>query len=387
VTLRLIPPVALPVGAWRVASTVVRPRAAAADRFAAALARSLGRRAVTFHGSGRAGLATWLRETAVAAGRDEVIVPAYTCWTVPAAVVRAGLRVRLVDVDPATLVADPQAVARAVGPRTAAVVAAHLLAPSSAIADLVEHVRGLDARVRVIEDAAQAWPLDPPSAADAVLLSFGRGKPLPLGGGGAIATDAAPSSAPRARRGGLRDAAVLAATALATRPRWYRLPESIPWLGIGRTEYRPDFALERPFWDWQARLGSALVDELPRLVEERWANARRLLSALAGIPGVELPAVRPAPIRLAVLVATRARREALLPALRRAGVSASALYPGTLADIAQLRPHLVACADPLPGAREVAERLLTLPVYAGLGTAGIDAVAGAFRRALDETRS
>jgi dTDP-4-amino-4,6-dideoxygalactose transaminase len=386
--MRLIPPVAVPVGAWRVASTVVGRRNALPARFATELCARLGRHAVSLFGSGRAGLASWLAETAAATGREEVIVPAYTCWTVPAAVVRAGLRVRLVDVDPETLAPDPAAVARAVGPRTAAVVATHLFAPSADVDATVDLVRRVDPCVRVLEDAAQIWPAGAASAADAVLLSFGRGKPLPLGRGGAVASDRAVGGAPRVRGGGFHQALVLAATALATRPRFYRFPESIPWLGIGSTEYRPDFALDVPFRVWQARLGASLLDELPRLVAERTSNARRLGEALEGEPGLLLPvaARRPGPLRLPVLLVSRARRDELLPALRRRGVSASAMYPGTLADVAELREHLARPDEPLAGAREIADRLVTLPVYPGLGPAGIDAVAEAVSGAMRETR-
>ena len=35
--------------------------------------------------------------------RDEVIVPAYTSYSVPAAIIRAGLKVRLCDIEADTL--------------------------------------------------------------------------------------------------------------------------------------------------------------------------------------------------------------------------------------------------------------------------------------------
>src|SRR4051794_30584259 len=57
---------------------------------------------------------------------DEVIVPANTFVATAEAVCRAGARPRFVDVLPDTLEIDPDAVAAAVRPDTAAVVAVHM---------------------------------------------------------------------------------------------------------------------------------------------------------------------------------------------------------------------------------------------------------------------
>src|SRR5690606_8611336 len=56
--------------------------------------------------SGRAAMTLILQSMRRAAGdprRQEVLIPAYTCYSVPASIARAGLRPRLIDVDPQTL--------------------------------------------------------------------------------------------------------------------------------------------------------------------------------------------------------------------------------------------------------------------------------------------
>jgi dTDP-4-amino-4,6-dideoxygalactose transaminase len=58
-------------------------------------------------------------------GRTEVIVPSFTFLAAPAAVVWAGLEPVFVDCDPASWTVSPDAVAAAVGPRTAAILACH----------------------------------------------------------------------------------------------------------------------------------------------------------------------------------------------------------------------------------------------------------------------
>jgi dTDP-4-amino-4,6-dideoxygalactose transaminase len=75
---------------------------------------------------------------------------------------------------------------------------------------------------------------------------------------------------------------------------------------------------------------------------------------------------------------TRAARDAAVSALRRRGVAASVLYPGTIDEIPDLRPHLAGVPNHLPGAREIAARLLTLPVYPTLSEDEVSLVGDAF---------
>ena len=85
---------------------------------------------------------------------DEVIVPTNTFVATAEAVVAVGATPRFVDVLPDTLLVDPDAVAAAVGPRTAAVIAVHLfgqMADMTALSALAER-HGL----ALVEDAAQA---------------------------------------------------------------------------------------------------------------------------------------------------------------------------------------------------------------------------------------
>jgi dTDP-3-amino-3,4,6-trideoxy-alpha-D-glucose transaminase len=84
---------------------------------------------------------------------SEVICPNLTSPATPTAIVRAGQRPVLVDVDPQTLTIDAELAAAARSPRTAAVVAVHLYGRPAPVAELLE--LGLP----VIEDAAQAHGL------------------------------------------------------------------------------------------------------------------------------------------------------------------------------------------------------------------------------------
>lgn len=129
---------------------------------------------------------------------DEVITVANACMYDVAAILQAGARPVLVDVDPATQNIDPAAVAAAITPRTKAVIPVHLfgrLADMAAITALAER-HGLV----VIEDAAQAhgaWrtgaegqPRMAGQWGDLAAFSFYPSKNLgALGDGGAVVTN------------------------------------------------------------------------------------------------------------------------------------------------------------------------------------------------------
>ena len=159
-------------------------------------------------------------------GRDEVIIPAFTCYSVPSSVVRAGLRIRLCDLQPESLDldfaqlssmlagtayrerADSEMSGGAAGSRGAssnaadslrnsigrllAVVPTHLYGYPSDVLKVRELIQG--GEVTIIEDAAQAmgetWEgRKLGTRGDVGFLSLGRGKALSTVEGGIILTD------------------------------------------------------------------------------------------------------------------------------------------------------------------------------------------------------
>src|SRR5438477_5158475 len=75
--------------------------------------------------SGTAALTLALQAAGIGPG-DEVIVPAHTFIASAVGVEHAGARAVCVDVERGSGLIDPEAVAAAIGPRTAAVLAVHL---------------------------------------------------------------------------------------------------------------------------------------------------------------------------------------------------------------------------------------------------------------------
>ena len=120
---------------------------------------------------------------------DEVIMPSFTFVSTANAVVLRGATPVFVDIDPLTLNIDPDAVARAVTPKTRAITAVHyagVVAEMDALGDIAR-THGL----MVVEDAAQAYGStyrgrQAGSLGDLAAFSFHETKNVICGEGGAL---------------------------------------------------------------------------------------------------------------------------------------------------------------------------------------------------------
>jgi dTDP-4-amino-4,6-dideoxygalactose transaminase len=374
-SLRLIPPIAVPQGVAEVFAALAGGDGTRV--FGGRLLSLASRKRVGWYGSGRAALCDGLRRLGE---NGTIVLPAYTCWSVAAAAVRAGWRVRPVDVDPETLDFDPEELRLALAEQPQAVLSVHLFSQSADLTAHAEAFRDVSYRPYWIEDAAQALPQGR-SGADAVLLSFGRGKPLPLGGGGAWLDDKERSLGHAVSSGGGAGALSFAATACLGRPAIYRLPAALPFLKLGTTTFDPSFDEDAVLHRWQTRLALRIRDRGEFWKNRRNEHAEMLINGLNDLPGFRRPG--PAnlcgPLRLPILAPARTKRDAWLEALPRLGVAASAMYPGTLADIPALTGSRSGPSR-FPGAETLRDRLITLPVYSTLGSRGCARVIDAVRR-------
>ena len=161
-------------------------------QFEEALRASLGAVDVVACGSGTAALTLVLHALGVGDG-DEVVVPAFGCAPLASTVVNLGATPVFADIDPCTLVADPDAVESLITARTRAIMPAHIF---SVMADM-PRMREIAARhsVRLVEDSAvaQGAVLDGRPAGrwgEAGVFSFVQVKTFGTAGeGGVVVTD------------------------------------------------------------------------------------------------------------------------------------------------------------------------------------------------------
>jgi dTDP-4-amino-4,6-dideoxygalactose transaminase len=123
------------------------------EKFENALAEWLGVEIAVGVNSGSDALVMALRALEVGPG-DEVILPTYTFVATADAIVRVGAKPVFVDIDERTYNIDPSKVAAAITPQTKAVIAVHLYGQAADI-DAIRSAIG-DRKIYVIEDCAQA---------------------------------------------------------------------------------------------------------------------------------------------------------------------------------------------------------------------------------------
>jgi dTDP-3-amino-3,4,6-trideoxy-alpha-D-glucose transaminase len=314
-------------------------------------------------GSGLAAIELTLRAAGIGAG-DEVIVPAYTWVATWLAVSAVGAVPVAVDVQRSTYNLDPESLAAAVTPRTAAILPVHLRGEPAEMEAIGSFAR--ERGLFLLEDAAQAHGARhrgrrAGALGDAGAFSFYPAKNLgAIGDGGAVTTDddELAGKLRLLRNYGMRDR--------------YEIEEA----GVNSRLAEVQAAVLRA--------------KLPRLDEwnrARDAHARAYRKALAGQAAIEMP--QPAPPVEPVwhlFMIGHPRRDALRAALERRGIETLIHYP-TL-------PHRSgAYADGgwrgggLPVADALAARSLSLPLYPQMPPSDREAVVEALAEALPEVGS
>lgn len=344
--------------------------------------------------SGTSALALALAACAEVRGRRPVALPGFGCYDLATAADAADVRVRLYDVDPVDLSADPGSLERVVAAGVSAVVVAHLYGLSVELGE----VRGIAAAadVPIIEDAAQGfggyWCGAPLGSVGAFgVLSFGRGKGLTGGGGGALLIRAegreyalrAAAALPTSRNPGLVELLSAIALKVLGRPRLYTLPAALPFLALGETRYRPPHPPRRAP---RASLGIVAANWGTSLeeAEVRKEHGETLRAAVQAAPDLRevrpLPRTEPAYLRLPVLAAPEAVARLSSSGARRLGIMPS--YPSTLADLPGFSSRCEGTpSERLTGARHLTSHLYTIPTHSRLRPADLREIEALVRNA------
>lgn len=372
-----------PAGAPLTASDILKGIQGAAEgrrsleRLAREIQGRFGVKRCRLVSSGRAALSVALIALGRLSPRREVIIPAYTSFSVPAAVVRAGFEITLCDIDPSTLDFNLAHLESLVDRNTLAVVPNHLFGFPSDLEGITSVAKTSGAFV--VEDAAQAMgaryqgrPVG--TIGDVGFYSLGRGKNITAVNGGIIVTgsdeiaralDQVPLAAVPARER-WSDPFAAGALGLLLKPRWYWLPDGMPWLELGVSKFCPDFPLEKltPF---RAGLALAMLEKLDRLTVIRRAHAEQYLRCLEDVGDFgridSIPGSTPAYLRLPIILPSPASRSEFMRGLNARNLGVSTAYPACLGDVEGLQGHLTSRNGKLDGARAVAARILTLPTH------------------------
>jgi dTDP-4-amino-4,6-dideoxygalactose transaminase len=329
-----------------------------------------------FYASGTAALAAAI----IAATRirptpsPEVILPAYGCPDLVSAALFARVKPVLVDLEPGRPWLDLAQLRNAVNSQTVAVVAVDLFGIPERLAEL--HLISDQAGIPLIEDSAQAFPggrEQPCWQGDLVVLSFGRGKPVSLLGGGAVLVRAPavlehlPACDRRQGDGGGLFSLKAALYNRMISPRLYWLPQALPFLHLGETHFHPLTEI--------ACMDAQRMALLPANIADYRRDAMQVQNTLVGMLSeldpessgvIDLPGACGVSsdrrlLRYPLLIDVR-QRNRLYRTMLKLGLGPSTMYPAALPAIAGLESILTE-QGPFPAAESFAAGILTLPVH------------------------
>ncbi|MBI1872670.1 MAG: aminotransferase class I/II-fold pyridoxal phosphate-dependent enzyme [Acidobacteria bacterium] len=364
--------------------------------FESAFARRLGQRDVVATSYGRMAFYYLLKALDVPPG-SEIAIPALTFWVIPELARVAGLKPLFVDVDPETFTMDPRALERTITDKTRAVVPTHLYGLPCDMDAIEPIARRHD--LRIIEDCAHALgatargrPVG--TLGDAALFSLQTLKPLnTFGGGVAVARDPAVLARVRALADSEpwpdqqrinRRLLVGRLQRLFIKPRVFTFtafpilwaaswghwnPDVYLWEPIRILDPLPDSYRER-YPNVQAAVGLAGLKYLDDWTARTVRHARRLLDALARVPGVHVPEVPHdrTHVYYQCCAYVGDRDAFVLRAIRR-GIDVETLHVDVCPDLDIFAEYKV----PAPGAQH-ANQAVQLPAYAALSDRQVDMI-------------
>jgi dTDP-4-amino-4,6-dideoxygalactose transaminase len=232
----------------------------------------------------------------------------------------------------------------------------------------------------VLEDAAQAagGQVENRKAGaigDIGILSMGRGKNICALGGGVILTNQEPLASlidqlmelyPR-EHSFPEYSSMLTGVALSLflDPERYAVPAHLPFLILGTNVFDPDFRIAR-LSNVNAEVGRRAFVSLDPYNEIRIRNARLLHRSLCNNESLKIPnqdvAAQPVYLKFPIVFPEKKVRRRVFWILNRRRLGASCSYPSPLNEISAFRRYL-SVEDDYPGAKFVADRILTLPTH------------------------
>jgi dTDP-4-amino-4,6-dideoxygalactose transaminase len=273
---------------------------------------------------------------------DEVVTSPLTAAFTALAILRAGARPVFADLDPATLNVSPEAVARAVTPRTRALMPVHLYGHPADLDPMLALAR--ERGIAVVEDACQA------------VGALYRGRPV-----GCLSGIGAMSFYPTKNLGALGDggAVLLDDADRARRVRQLRN-------GGQSDRYRHDVVgLNSRLDEVQAAILRVGLGHLEAWTARRRALAALYLRELTGV-AARLPVEQPyATAAYHLFVIRHPRRDALMTRLQERGIETLIHYPIPL----HLQPAFASLggkSGDFPEAEAAAREIVSLPLHHGM---------------------
>ncbi len=319
-----------------------------------ALCDYLGVNHIALLSNGTLALITALQALRIA---GEVITTPYSFVATTHSLHWSGIRPVFVDIDPVTLSLDPAKIEAAITPQTTAIMPVHCYgnACDTAAIQRIADIYNL----RVIYDAAHAFGVRDQGGSilrhgDLSVLSFHATKVFNTFEGGAIVC---PDQTTYRRIGYLKNFGIVDETTVVA-----------PGINGKMNEVSAAFGLLQ-------------LKHIDAALEQRRQIDKQYRQMLAGITGIRcLPQDQKAATNYAyfpILVDAGypLSRDALYQRLREQDVLVRRYFYPLISDLPMYRSLPSAAPDNLPVARDIAQKILCLPIYPGLAPADVEAIA------------
>jgi perosamine synthetase len=289
---------------------------------------------------------------------EEVVLPSFTFVATAEAVVMAGAKPVFADIDPQTYTLAPEAVKKAITPKTRAIIPVDLYGLPADIAPIREVAAKWG--LRIIEDCAQShgatYKGKPAGAfSDIACWSLYAAKNIGTGEGGMVTTDDD----------------VLAEKTRMVRTHGEKVKYQSQILG---TNYR--------MTEIQAAIGVVQLNRLPAFFAKRSHNAARLTKDLEKSQKIVLPpkfkdrtsswylyTVR-------IKDATEQKRNKIIEEMHSKGIGAEAYYPTPIHQMPYYKENFGSFN--LPETEKAAKQVLSLPIHPSVDDKQIDSIAKNF---------
>lgn len=289
---------------------------------------------------------------------SEILIPGFTFMASASAAVFAGLKPVLVDVDPATFTATPQAFEQAITPRTSAIMPVHVYGQAAWAQEVADVARkhGL----KIIEDAAQACGVHyrgqhAGTFGDIGVISFFGDKSVTMGEGAVL---------------------LVQNDALASRVALLR-NQGRPSSG---TFVHPELGMNFRVTDLQSAIGNVQLDKLEEVRADRLRRYRRYHDQLHDVACLRMMEIHPdsdfMPFRFAFTCSNAAQ---VMAQLEANGVQTRSLfYP------LNRQPCLAGIIDPvdLPVSETLFNKGVCLPIHHGVSDEAVDFICRIVRNSL-----
>ena len=283
---------------------------------------------------------------------DEVILPSLTFVATLLAVIQAGARPVLADIDPETYVIDPECINRLITPKTRVIIPVHIYGYPCNMNKINELAASRG--IYVLEDFAQSVGSE----------YFGQKT-------GSFGTLNATSFYPTKTLGAIGDGGMITtnSSTLAEKCRILRN------YGFEDDSHHTLIGYNSRLDELQAALLGMKMVYLDRWIEERKTIADNYVKLLDGLPDLVLPSyskhIKPSyhifPIRTK-------KRNALQKYLKEAGIGTKSHY-NILPHLQESMKYLGYGRNSFPVAEEIAKTELSLPIYPGLSKENVDHIA------------